>query len=96
MTETFQDFQTKLLGRHEKRLTSALSTVGDVLWLAAVPAGLLARDVRVFVRVFALGTVVATGAHLFQPGTIKDEVTAVFTHPLWALRAEARRVARRT
>src|SRR5215210_3167279 len=73
----FESFRSGLMERHTNPVTSALSTVGDAFWLAAVPAALVTRRVRVFRTLFLIGTVIATGAHLFQPGTVKDEVFSV-------------------
>ena len=93
MTATsYDEFRDALFARHENRLTSALSTVGDALLVAAVPAGLLARSFRVFLGVNLAGSVVEVVAHFFQPGTVKDEVTEVLRHPAWAVRAETERV----
>jgi hypothetical protein len=39
-----------------------------------------------------VGFAIAAAAHLFQPGTLRDEVAAVVRHPLWSARAEAHRV----
>jgi hypothetical protein len=94
-TTDFQAFSSALTERHVNPLTRTLSTVGDVFWLASVPAGVATRSVRVFGTLFIVGTAVATGAHLFQPGTVKDEVASVLTHPMWAARAEFARVFRR-
>ena len=91
-TGDFEAFRSRLMERHTNALTSAFSTVGDVLWLASIPAGLATRNLRVFVGVFLAGTAVATGAHLFQRGTVKEELTSVLRHPIWATRAEATRV----
>ena len=54
-------------------MTSGLSTLGDALWLASVPAGLTARSFWVFLGVNAAGSVSAVVAHFFQSGTVKDE-----------------------
>jgi hypothetical protein len=91
-TQTYDEFRARLMARHQHPMTSALSTVGDALWLAAVPAGLITRDLRVWIGVFLAGSAAAVTAHLFQPGTVKDEVVAVLRHPIWATRAEAERV----
>jgi len=66
--------------------------VGDLLLITAVPAGLATRSVRVSIRAFAAGYLVAVIAHLFQPGTVRDEVQGVARHPIWAARAEGERV----
>lgn len=31
----------------------------------------------------------AAAAHLFRPGTLREEITAILRHPVWAVRAEA-------
>ncbi len=89
---TYDEFRMMLIARHEHPMTSALSTVADALWLAAIPAGLITRDFRVLLGAFLGGSAVATFAHVFQPGTVKDELAAVVMHPMWAARAEAERV----
>lgn len=68
--------------------------MGDALWLASIPAGLATRKLRVGLGVYALGWVVAAVAHLFQPGTAKEEILAVVRHPVWATRAETERLRR--
>jgi hypothetical protein len=35
-------------------------------------------------------------AHLFQPGTVRDEIAQVFRHPVWAIRAESHRILGRS
>jgi hypothetical protein len=94
-TGDFEAFSTALMERHVNPVTRTLSTVGDVFWLVSVPAGVATRSLRVFGALFFVGTAVATGAHVFQPGTVKDEVAAVLRHPVWATRAEFARVFRR-
>jgi hypothetical protein len=71
-----------------------LSTVGDAIVLAPIPVGIATRSVKVAVGVFALGSAVIVSAHVFQPGTMKDEVLGVLRHPIWAVRAETARVRR--
>jgi hypothetical protein len=39
-----------------------------------------------------VGAAIAVVAHLFQPGTVRDEIAAVFRHPIWAVRAEGQRI----
>ncbi len=88
----FIEFRDALFARHENAVTSRLSIVGDLLLITAVPAGLATRSVRVSLRTFAAGYLVAVIAHLFQPGTVRDEVLGVARHPIWAARAEGERV----
>jgi hypothetical protein len=92
MYATYDEFRDALFARHENRLTSVLSTVGDAIVLAPIPVGLATRSVRAAGATFAVGTGVILAAHLFQPGTMKDEVAGVFRHPIWALRAETARI----
>ena len=84
------------LARHRNAMTSGLSTLGDALWLASVPAGLTARSFWVFLGVNAAGSVSAVVAHFFQSGTVKDEVSSILRHPVWAVKAETARVAGRS
>jgi hypothetical protein len=35
---------------------------------------------------------IAVLAHLFQPGTVRDEIAAVVRHPIWAIRADVHRI----
>jgi hypothetical protein len=89
---TYDEFRDALFARHENRPTSVLSTVGDAIVLAPIPVGLATRSVKAAGATFVVGTGVILAAHLFQPGTMKDEVAGVFRHPVWALRAETARV----
>jgi hypothetical protein len=41
---------------------------------------------------FGIGVAIAVVAHLFQPGTVRDEIAQVLRHPLWAIRAEVHRI----
>src|SRR5438132_14344010 len=90
--DTYDEFRDALFARHESRLTSVLSTVGDGIALASMPVGLVTRDVRVAIGVFVAGATVIVAAHFFQPGTVKDEVLGVLRHPMFAVRAETERV----
>jgi hypothetical protein len=88
----YEEFRDALIARHQNPVTSALSTAGDVLLLAAVPAGVATRSPRAAAGCFVAGYAVAVVAHLFQPGTVADEVVSVFRHPVWSTRAETVRV----
>ncbi len=92
MYATYEEFRDALFARHENRLTDVLSTVGDVIVLAPIPVGLATRSVKAAGATFVVGAGVILAAHLFQPGTMSDEVAGVFSHPIWALRAETARV----
>jgi hypothetical protein len=97
MSDSFSAFRDRLLSRHENSLTDVLSTVGDVVLLGAIAAAVVTRRMQVGVIGAAAGTAVIVGAHLFQPGTMRDEITEVLRHPVWGLRAEAERIfGRRT
>lgn len=92
MRESFEDYRSGLLHRHENRPTSALSTVGDAVMVSGLAAGLMTRRPRVALVGLTSGLAFAAVAHLFQPGTLRDEVISVFRHPVWNLKAEAQRV----
>ena len=92
MSESFSDYRDGLLHRHENPVTSALSTAGDVVILGGLAAGVVTRRVRVGVIGVMVGAAIAVVAHLFQPGTVRDEIAAVFRHPIWAVRAEGQRI----
>jgi hypothetical protein len=92
MSEAFNAYRDRLLSRHENRVTNLLSTVGDVVVLGAVASAVATRRVQVGVIGATAGVAVIVGAHLFQPGTMQDEITEVLRHPVWALRAEAERI----
>jgi len=97
MSEAFDAYRDRLLSRHENGITNLLSTVGDVVMLGGVVAAVVTRRIGVGVIGVTSGAAVATAAHLFQPGTVRDEVAQVLRHPLWASRAEFQRIfGRRT
>jgi hypothetical protein len=92
MSEPFVAYRDRLLSRHQNRATDVLSTVGDVVFLGALASAVATRRVQVGVLGATAGLAVILGAHLFQPGTMRDEVTEVLRHPVWALRAEVERI----
>jgi hypothetical protein len=92
MSESFSAFREELLHRHENPATSALSTVADVVLVGGLAAGVVTRRVRVGVIGFVVSALIAAAAHLFQPGTLRDEFAAVFRHPMWTARAEGQRI----
>jgi hypothetical protein len=55
-------------------------------------AGVVKRRFPIALMGFASGFAIAAAAHLFQPGTLRDEVLAVLRHPFWAVKAESQRV----
>jgi hypothetical protein len=88
----FDEFKAALLGRHTNPLTIPLSNAGDAIILAGLITGLARRSTRPILTLVPLGLAVATAAHLFEPGTVRDEYAAIIRHPVWALRAEVGRV----
>jgi hypothetical protein len=92
MSESFDAYRDRLLSRHQTRATNALSTVGDAVMLGGVAAAVITRRFRVGVVGVTTGAAIATAAHLFQPGTVREEVTEVIRHPIWAMRADAQRI----
>jgi hypothetical protein len=92
MSESFDAYRDRLLSRHQNRATNAISTVGDVVMLGGVVAAVITRRIGVGVVAVTSGAAVAVIAHLFQPGTVKEEITEVLRHPVWALRADAHRI----
>ena len=92
MKQSFGDYQSQLLRRHTNRTTSALSTVGDAVMLGGLAAGALTRRAPVAMVGVTIGFAIAATAHLFQPGTLRNEVGAVIRHPIWSVRAESNRV----
>ena len=92
VARTYDEFRAQLMDRHVNVWTRRLSTVGDVLYVASIPAGLIARNFRVFLVVSSTGSFFEVAAHFFQPGTVKNEVASVLRHPVWALQAETARV----
>ena len=55
-------------------MTSALSTIGDLVVLGSAAAGIATRRARVGVIGVSAGFTVGATAHLFQPGTVRDEI----------------------
>ena len=92
MSESFDAYRDRLLSRHQTRATNAISTVGDIVMLGGVGAAVITRRIGVGVAGVASGAAIAVVAHLFQPGTVKEEITEVLRHPLWAMRADAQRI----
>ncbi|MDT5185205.1 MAG: hypothetical protein QOJ20_2583 [Mycobacterium sp.] len=92
MSESFTAYRDRLLSRHENSVTNALSTAGDVVMLGGVVAAVVTRRVGVGVIGVASGAALAAAAHLFQPGTLREEITAILRHPVWAVRAEGHRI----
>jgi hypothetical protein len=95
MDETYESFRDRLIDRHTNPATSVLSTVGDVVMYGGLAAGVVVRRPRIAVLGLSVGFGIAVLAHLFQPGTLGEELRAVIRHPSWAFKAECERVARR-
>ncbi len=91
----YEAFRAELYARHQHPMTSLLSTVGDSLFILGLLAVLPGRRYRAGAAGMAAGVTAAVVAHLFQPGTLKDELKAISTHPLHAAMAERERVCRR-
>jgi hypothetical protein len=92
MTESYEAYRDRFMSRHENSITSAVSTIGDVVVLGSVAAAVVTRRRRVGVIGVPAGVAVTAIAHLFQPGTLREEVVENLRHPLWANRAELQRV----
>ena len=95
MSESFSVFCERYLSRHENPVNSALHTVGGVVAAGGLAAGVIARRIRVVVIGDIVGFALGTVGHLFQPGTLRDDLVAGFRHPIWYLRAEGQRICAR-
>jgi hypothetical protein len=73
-------------------MTSLLSTIGDSLLILGTLTAVGGRKFRMGTVLAGLGVTAAVVAHLFQPGTLGDELKAISPHPLWAARAETERI----
>jgi hypothetical protein len=91
---TFDDYQQAFLARHDTYLSDRLSTVGSAIMVAGA-ASAVAGHRTAGMKASVAGFGVAVIAHLFQPGTLRDELTAIVRHPVWATRAEVHRITRR-
>ena len=92
MSESFTAYRDRLLSRHENGVADALSTVGDAVMLGGVIAAVATRRIGVGVIGVTSGAAIAVVAHLFQPGTVREEIAEVLRHPVWAVRADIHRV----
>jgi hypothetical protein len=91
MSESFTAYRERMLSRHENSVTNALSTIGDLVVVGGVAAAIVTRRVGVGVIGVSAGFAIAAIAHLFQPGTLREEVVENLRHPLWATRSEFQR-----
>ena len=92
MSESFSVFREQYLSRHENPVNSALHTVADVVAVGGLVAGVVTRRIRVVVIGDIVGFAIGTVGHLFQPGTLRDDLVADFRHPIWYVRAEGQRI----
>jgi len=92
MAQSFEDYQAQLLLRHTNGTTRTLSTLGDVIMVGGLAAGALTKRAPVAVMGVTAGFAIAATAHLFQPGTLRDEIASIIRHPIWAVMAESQRV----
>jgi hypothetical protein len=75
-----------------KRRHQRVVDTWDVVFLGAIVSAVVTRRVQLGVVGATVGVAIAVVAHLFQPGTVRAEVTEVLQHPIWALRAEGQRI----
>ena len=92
MSESFSAFREQYLSRHENPVNSALHTVADVVIVGGLAAGVVTRRLRFVVFGDTVAFAIATVGHLFQPGTLRDELAGLFRHPIWYVRAEGQRI----
>jgi hypothetical protein len=92
MSEPFIAYREQLIGRHQNAATSVISTIGDVVMIGGIAAGVATKRVAVGAAGVGIGLAIAVVAHFFQPGTVRDEITQVARHPIWGIRAEAHRI----
>jgi hypothetical protein len=88
----YEAFREELLARHNDPVTSFLSTLGDCLLILGTLTAVAGRKFRMGALLGGLGVAAAVVAHLFQPGTLGDELKAISSHPLWTSRAEKERI----
>jgi hypothetical protein len=89
--ENYAQFQLRLLARHRSFVTDWLATAADLIMLGGLGLGISGRR-NTGAATLTGGFVLAAIAHLFQPGTLRDELAAIAKHPLWSVRAETHRV----
>jgi hypothetical protein len=88
-----QEYLDAYLARHRAPATRLLTLVGNGCFVLGAVVAALRRDRSVLIGGLAAGAVMTGIAHLFQPGTLCDELFATLRHPAWAVRSEIRRVA---
>jgi hypothetical protein len=94
MSEPYIAYRERLLGRHQNAATSAIATLGDVVMIGGIAAGVATRRLAVVGAAVGTGLAIAVVAHFFQPGTVREEIKQVSRHPIWAVRAETYRIFR--
>ena len=92
MSESFSAYREQYLRRHENPVNNALHTVADVVDAGGLAAAIITRRARVGVIGYAVAFAIGTVGHLFQPGTLRDDLVADFRHPFWFVRAEGQRI----
>ena len=92
MSAAFSAFREQYLRRHENPVNSVLHTVADVVAIGGLVAGVVRRRLRVGVFAYTVAFAIGTVGHLFEPGTLRDDLVAGFRHPIWAVRAEGQRI----
>lgn len=88
----YQVFREQLMSRYQHPMTSGLSTVGDAFVIFGVLVAVGSRRRHLGAAGVAIGVSAAVIAHLLQPGTLKDELAAIYSHPVWAAKAEKQRL----
>jgi hypothetical protein len=93
MSDSFTAYREQYLRRHENPVNSALHTVGVVVLVGGLVAGVITRRMRAVAIGDTVGFAIATVGHLFfQPGTLRDDLVAVLRHPIRYVRAEGQRI----
>lgn len=89
---TYEEFREAFMSRHQNVMSSGLSTVGSALPLVGGAAAAVTRRPRWLGLGLVAGVVVASVAHLCQPGTLRAEYAGILRHPRWAALAERERI----
>ena len=92
MSESFSAFCAQYSRRHENPVNGALHTAADVVEVGGLVASVVTRRLRVGMFAYTVAFAIGTVGHLFQPGTLRDDLVADFRHPIWFVRAEGQRI----
>ena len=92
-TRSYEQYRAALVARHQTALADRISVLGDTMLVISVGL-IVARRFRAAGLTYAAAIAVEVAAHLFQPGTLVEEVKEVALHPIWAARAETYRIFR--